>query len=57
MSNTTQEQHGLDKFYGLRRDFIIIGLTGWMQAGADKFVKTRQKPPILLVFKLKVAFI
>lgn len=35
MSN---EGHGLNKFYNLRRDFIIIGLTGKMQAGADSFV-------------------
>lgn len=27
----------LNEFYKLRRDFMIIGLTGKMQAGADKF--------------------
>ena len=27
----------LDNSYKLRRDFMIIGLTGKMQAGADKF--------------------
>ena len=30
---------GLDNFYSLRENFIIIGLTGKMQAGADKFVE------------------
>lgn len=29
----------LEKFYGLREDFIILGLTGKMQAGADKVVE------------------
>lgn len=29
----------LEKFYELRENFIILGLTGKMQAGADKFVK------------------
>ncbi|WP_026981762.1 cytidine/deoxycytidylate deaminase family protein [Flavobacterium suncheonense] len=28
---------GLNNFYKLREDFIILGLTGKMQAGADKF--------------------
>lgn len=26
----------LENFYSLRKDFVIIGLTGKMQAGADK---------------------
>lgn len=29
----------LEKFYELRENFIILGLTGKMQAGADKFVE------------------
>ncbi|MCT3755586.1 hypothetical protein HZP31_09285 [Elizabethkingia anophelis] len=29
----------LDNFYALRKNFIILGLTGKMQAGADKFAK------------------
>lgn len=29
----------LEKFYQLRENFIILGLTGKMQAGADKFVQ------------------
>lgn len=36
-------QNGLGQFYRLRRDFIIIGLTGKMQAGADKFVEILKK--------------
>ncbi|WP_326983930.1 hypothetical protein VUJ46_05150 [Chryseobacterium sp. MYb264] len=30
----------LEKFYDLRENFIILGLTGKMQAGADKLVNT-----------------
>lgn len=40
------QRDGLDQFYRLRRDFIIIGLTGKMQAGADKFVEILRKESI-----------
>lgn len=33
----------LNDFYKLRRDFIVIGLTGRMQGGADKFTETLNK--------------
>ncbi|WP_185151219.1 hypothetical protein [Elizabethkingia anophelis] len=36
----------LEKFYGLREDFIILGLTGKMQAGADKVVEILASPNI-----------
>ena len=29
----------LDNFYSLRKNFIIIGLTGKMKSGADKLVE------------------
>lgn len=34
---------GLDNFYSLRKDFVLIGLTGKMQSGADEFIELLTK--------------
>ena len=36
----------LEKFYELREDFIVLGLTGKMQAGADKVAEILSAPQL-----------